>query len=465
MKRRDFIKLSFYASLFTLSTANAKKDKDNYKELIIPPLNEGVLKDGIRHYDMQVTQNNHVFFDGYITKTYGINTSYLGETIKLTNKENVSINYTNNLDETITMHGHGMHIPASQDGTAHQRIFPKTSWSSKFTVNQKACTNWYHSHQMEATAKQVYMGLAGLMIIEDDEIKKLDLPHTYGEDDIPLVIQDRYFDRNRQLYYNPGMRDIMMGYNGNIFISNGVVDAYKNVEAKEIRFRILNGSNSSVYKLAFDDERTFMQIATDNSLLETPVELYNLILSPGERAEIVVDFSDDIGQSIHLYDRGVGKSFLKINVNKKATSTTELPDKLTTLEKLSLKDVKNTRFFKLSGMRGKLFINGLRMDMKYINEKVPLNDVEVWEIKNTMMMTHNFHIHATHFMVIERNGKASGVLDNEKGYKDTVRVPSGQSVKFVVKMTDYKDETTPYMYHCHFLEHEDAGMMGQFVVV
>ncbi len=467
MKRRNFIKLSLFSSLFLFTNANANTKKDNtgYKELIIPALNTGILKDGIRHFDMQVKENNHVFFDGYITKTYGINTSYLGETIKLINDDEVSIDYTNNLDETITMHGHGMHVPAIQDGTAHQRIYPKTSWSSRFKVNQKACTNWYHSHQMGETAKQVYKGLAGLIIVEDDEIKKLSLPNNYGIDDIPLVLQDRFFDNNAQLYYNPGMRDIMMGYNGNIFITNGVVNPYKDVEAKEIRFRILNGSNSSVYNLAFNDDRTFKQIATDNSLLEHPIELYNLILSPGERAEIVVDFSDDIGEMVHFFDKRIGKSFLKINVNKKAKNITKVPDKLTSLIKYPLKDVEDTRYFELSGMRGRLYINGLRMDLKYINEEVPLNDVEVWEIKNTMMITHNFHIHATHFMILERNGRTSGVYENEKGYKDTVRIPGGESVKFIVKMTDYKDEKTPYMYHCHFLEHEDAGMMGQFVVV
>jgi FtsP/CotA-like multicopper oxidase with cupredoxin domain len=103
--------------------------------------------------------------------------------------------------------------------------------------------------------------------------------------------------------------------------------------------------------------------------------------------------------------------------------------------------------------------------MNYINEEVPLGDVEVWEVKNNMMMNHNFHIHATHFMLLERNGSSLNVKRNEKGYKDTVLIPGNESVKFIVKMTDYKDERVPYMYHCHFLEHEDAGMMGQFVVV
>ena len=104
------------------------------------------------------------------------------------------------------------------------------------------------------------------------------------------------------------------------------------------------------------------------------------------------------------------------------------------------------------------------MDINRIDERVPLGDVEIWEIRNDMMVDHNFHIHATHFMLTERNGSAANVPANEKGYKDVVYIPANESVKFIVKMVDYKDATVPYMYHCHFLEHEDTGMMGQFLV-
>ena len=117
---------------------------------------------------------------------------------------------------------------------------------------------------------------------------------------------------------------------------------------------------------------------------------------------------------------------------------------------------------------GRLYINNRTMDMRRVDEVVPLNQVEVWEVHNERMMMmgmeHNFHIHGTHFMILERNGSASNVSENEKGYKDTVYLASGDSVKLIVKMTDYADKTSPYMYHCHFLEHEDRGMMGQFIV-
>ena len=204
----------------------------------------------------------------------------------LKDKERVSLNFTNNLTENTTMHSHGMHLPASMDGGVHQVIQPSKTWSSTYTVKQRACTNWYHPHLMGETARQVYMGLAGVLIVEDSQIQALDLPKRYGVDDIPLVLQDRVFDSNGQIDYSPSMREIMMGYKGDYYLANGAISPYVKVENKEIRFRILNGSNSSVYNLGFSDNRTFKQIATDNSLLEAPVSLNRLRLSPGERAEI-----------------------------------------------------------------------------------------------------------------------------------------------------------------------------------
>jgi len=138
---------------------------------------------------------------------------------------------------------------------------------------------------------------------------------------------------------------------------------------------------------------------------------------------------------------------------------------LTSLLKLDPAQAVKTRKFVLSGERGRFEINGKSMDMSRIDEVVNLGDIEIWEVENTMNMDHSFHIHDTHFLPIERNGNASAVNENEKGYKDVIYIPAGERVKFIVQMEDYTDASVPYMYHCHFLEHEDAGMMGQFTVV
>ena len=472
MNRRNFLTLSSVTTLWLLTGCGGGKtnssdiniDNSQNNKLMIPPLLEGVLKNGIRHYDLSIQESVHNFFKEYDTKTFAIDGSYLGPTIRLINGEDVSLNYSNKLKENTTIHGHGMHVPASMDGAAHQVIEPNTTWSAKYTVNQEASSNWYHPHLMGKTAEHVYKGLAGFIYIEDEEINALDLPKTYGVDDIPLVLQDRFFDAEGQLDYSPSRREIMHGYHGDVFIANGTVDAYIDIEAKEVRFRILNGSNSTVYDLSFTDGRTFKQIATDNSLLEAPVELSMVKLSPAERAEIVVDFSDDLGNSIELKDNAQNKIFLKINVINSANSVTKVPDRLKTLEFFSLSDAKNTRKFTLSGSRGELFINNKQMSMMRIDERVPLNSIEIWEVTNEMGMDHNFHIHATHFTLAERNGSYENVADNEKGYKDTVYLAPNDTVKLLVKMVDFTDNSLPYMYHCHFLEHEDAGMMGQFTV-
>jgi len=471
MKRREFLGLSIIASIGLIlgcggggrGGSNSLKTTIKNNPLPIPKLNRGNIKNGIKHFDLNIQQSTHNFFSGISTKTYGINSSYLGETLLLRDGEEVSINFTNYLTEDTTMHGHGMHVPASMDGGPHQKISPNQTWSARYKVKQKACTNWYHPHLMGQTARQVYMGLAGVMIIEDSESDALDIPKRYGVDDIPLVLQDRFFNGSGQIDYSPSMREVMMGYKGDIYLTNGAIEPYFESENKEVRFRVLNGSNSSVYNLSFSDGRGFFVIAGDNSFLETKESVFSLRLSPGERAEIVVDFSNDLGKTVKFQDTSKDAKFLEIRVSKNKTATTSTPTNLTSLVLPS--PATYTRSFTLNGSMGRLMINGKSMDLNRIDESIPINQVEIWEVKNDMMMAHNFHIHATHFIVLERNGSSQNLFAHEKSYKDTVYLASGDTVKLLVKMTDYTDANNPYMYHCHFLEHEDAGMMGQFVVV
>jgi FtsP/CotA-like multicopper oxidase with cupredoxin domain len=471
MKKRDFLKLSAVTAGLLLfgcgktSNTNLSSNMIKNKPLPIPPLNRGVLKNGVRHYDLTIKSATTNFFKDIDTKTYGINSNYLGETLLLREGEDVSINYTNLLNETTTMHGHGMHVPAIMDGGPHQKIAPNSSWSAVYKVNQVACTNWYHPHLKGETARQVYMGLAGIMIIEDSVSDSLDIPKRYGIDDVPLVLQDRFFDSSGEIDYSPSMREIMMGYRGDIYLTNGAIEPYFECEAKENRLRLLNGSNSSVYYLSFSDRRSFYVIAGDNSFLENRVTTKSIRLSPGERVEIVVDLSSDKGRELSLIESSKNAKFLNIKVAKDALKITKTPKSLTKLFKNNVANTVKTRKLELNGRMGRLMINGKQMDINRVDESVSIDQIEIWEVKNSMMMEHNFHIHATHFIVLERNGNSKNILEYEKGYKDTVYLSSGDSVKLLVKMTDYKDSTNPYMFHCHFLEHEDAGMMGQFVVV
>lgn len=484
MKRREFITISSIAALWVLTGCGGGGGNNNRggmgynggssspagsTGLLTPkskalPIPEAIFGSGrgVKQYDLIIREASHDFFNEANTPTYAVNSTFLGPTLFLRNGDDVSINYTNTLNEKISMHGHGMHLPATMDGTAHQEFQPGTTWSAQYRVKQRACTNWYHPHTMHKTAEHVYKGIAGLIIIEDSESDALNLPKRYGIDDIPLVLQDRRFDANGQIVYNPSQMEIMRGYVGERFIANGAIEPTFDSEAKEVRFRILNGSNSTIYNLGFSDGRSFKQIATDNAFLESPVTMTQITLTPAERAEIVVDFSSDINKSLELREFNYGKTFMKINVSKEASSTTTLPAVLTKLDTLG--SATNKRSFVLGGgMMGGFTINGASMDPNVINANIPLNQVEEWTVRNSMMVNHNFHIHATHFRLIKRNGNIN-IAANENGYKDTISIPAGQEVTFKVIMTDYTDAVVPYMYHCHFLEHEDNGMMGQFTV-
>ncbi|BAF71750.1 multicopper oxidase family protein [Sulfurovum sp. NBC37-1] len=501
MKRRKFITISSAAAVWVLtgcgssnSTAgggnnpggnnpgdgNPGGGNPSSGSLPIPELKTPTDINGIKHYNLDIIETQHTFFEGIQTKTWALNSTYLGPTLLLKNGDNVSINYTNNLPVETTMHGHGMHVPGEMDGTAHQPIAVNGTWSARYTVNQNACTNWYHPHYLHKTAPHVYQGLAGLIIIEDDEIKNLDLPNRYGIDDIPLVLQDRFFSADKtRIDYSPSMMQLDMGYIGDTFITNGAIEPTFEAEAKEVRFRLLNGSNSTVYDLGFSNGKNFRQIASDNALLEEPVEMDRLILSPGERAEIIVDFTDDMNAIFSLQEYRYGKTFLKIDVSKTATEVTELPAELTTLAPVPTPTSQRQFILgmrEMGGMNGgmngsgggmEFTINGKTMDMNRIDAALEQGDVEEWEIVNSTGMNHNFHIHGTHFRVVSRNDDPNQVHENEKGYKDVVYLPPHTTLKFIVEIPAdgvTADSNNPYMFHCHFLEHEDNGMMGQFTV-
>ena len=464
MTQMDFMKVTST----TLADFNYTKFS---KPLAIPALASYTTDaNGTKLFNLDINASTTEFFDGVQTITYGVNAGILGQTIRIHNGDKVKLTYNNNLREATTMHGHGMHLPAIMDGGPINKIQPGTSWSAEYTVNQTAATNWYHPHFMGKTAQQVYMGLAGFILIDDDESDALNLPKEYGVDDIPLALQDKRFDADGQIDYSPNMMEQRMGYKADVMLANGVINPYVDVPNKKVRFRVMNGSNARVYNLKFDDNRSFVQIATDNGFLEAPVSMNSLSLTPGERAEIIVDFTDESNTSVKLVDNNADLEIMQINVNLSATTTSEVPTTLTTLTKLDPASAVKTRSFVYNMAAGDdgvmhMAINGKLMDINRIDEVVPVDSVEIWEITNLMGMTHNFHIHGTHFYPIERDGSADKVADNEKGYKDTIALPPRSTVKVIVKMTDYTDANTGYMYHCHFLEHEDDGMMGQFSVV
>lgn len=426
--------------------------------LPIPPILEDKNPDPDRaDFELVVQKSTTSFFEGKYTETYGYNGNYLGPVIRVKKGQNVSITVRNLLDEDTTVHWHGLLVPGEMDGGPHQVIKAGGEWNPYFVVNQPAATLWYHSHLLDKTGEQVYKGLAGVFIIDDEVSENLDIPKDYGINDIPLIIQDRRFDKDGTLLYKTSMEDVMHGMLGDTILVNGVINPVLEVGTVKMRFRVLNGANARVYNFTLSDGSEFTQIASDGGLLEAPVEKESLVLSPGERAEIIIDFSKySVGDVITLESPGF--DIMRFVVNKKVKDTTTIPKELATIPKTPESSAVKTRAIDLMGMGMGVNINGEQMDIDRINEFVKLGDTEIWEIRNVAVMVHPFHIHGVQFQVLDRNGEKPPA--NEQGWKDTVLVYPGETVRVIAGF--YYEGI--YMYHCHILEHEDSGMMGQFEV-
>lgn len=499
MTRRRFLQAAAVAGTASLVPLYLSRNayagfepKDFFSPLAIPPELIGRVERGKRIFDMSLQQGTTRFFQGYDTPTAGINGSYLGPVVRVNRGEKVVFNINNQLGEASTLHWHGVHLPARMDGGPHQTIEAGKIWRPEFEIRQPASTQWYHSHMYHRTGVQVYHGLAGLFYIDDEPGRNLGLPDDYGVNDIPLVIQDRNYNRDGSFRYISNMHEQMAGIQGNDILVNGIVRPKYNVTQKQMRFRILNGSNARSYNLEFSDQREFMQIASDGGLLEKPVRLKQVRLSPGERAEIIVKFSDN--ENVMLQHKplpGGNKmqgmmgmmarmmsgddrpfSVMRFISQKPEGQVMKLPEQLATLPAWTADQAAITRRFELNmqmgmgmmgGDRGGGFtINNQSFDPGRIDEVVRLNDIEIWEFTNHSPLAHPMHIHDIQFRILDRNGKLPPL--NERGLKDTVLVNPDETVRVITKFENYADESSPYMYHCHILEHEDRGMMGQFVV-
>ncbi len=418
---------------------------------------------GRKVFDLTMQTSTKQFTGQGTTQTMGINGNFLAPTLRVVQGDNVDLNVTNNLGQETTLHWHGMRPPSDMDGGPHQPILNGATWNAAYTVNQRASTNWYHPHPHGTTAPQVYAGLAGMMIVDDAETQALDLPKTYGADDFPVIVQDRDMTADGTFTYSASRMETIRGKKGNTILVNGVIDPALDVPAKQVRLRLLNGSNSRIYNLSFATGITFQQIATEQGLLAAPVNLSSITLSPGERAEIVVDFTGATGQSFVLRDANSGISFLKCNVVATTLAATTVPATLsTTLAPLLRSQAVRTRAFVLSMGQGNVYINNKQMDITRIDEAMTLNQIEILDIQNTSNMDHNFHIHGVSFQLLTRDGVAPKAF--EAGLKDTVYLPPNSRVEAIVQFGVATVANAPYMYHCHILEHEDAGMMGQFTV-
>jgi FtsP/CotA-like multicopper oxidase with cupredoxin domain len=425
--------------------------------------------------------------------------SYLGPIILAHKGQKVRIRFTNDIADQTIVHWHGLHVPAAMDGHPRLVIPRGETYVYEFEVRNRAGTYWYHPHPHGLTGPQVYGGLAGLFLVSDDEEEAAGLPS--GEHDIPLVLQDRAFDRSNQLIYLSGHHmEQMNGFLGDWILVNGQPDFILPVATRAYRLRLLNGSNSRIYRLAWKDGSPLTVIGTDGGLLEKPVQRRYVMLGPGERLELWADFSRNaVGSETALvslpFDGGMmgggrmgrgmmgggyvlpnGAEFpvFKVRVNRGEKAGQTLPQRLSTIKRYDPADAVNRedpKRFHLVMRHMTWTINGRTFQMEEVapDERVAMNTLEVWEFINEgggmgmmggMEMPHPIHLHGMQFQVLQRRGiRHEGYVD--EGWKDTVLLMPGERVRVIVRFGDYPGL---YLYHCHNLEHEDMGMMRNYLV-
>jgi FtsP/CotA-like multicopper oxidase with cupredoxin domain len=433
--------------------------------LRIPELFEGERgDDGVVRFQLDVQEGTTRFREGAATETWGVNGTYLGPTLRASRGDVVEMSVHNGVDEVTTMHWHGMSLPARMDGGPYQPIDPGETWRPTWTIDQPAATLWYHPHPHGNTARQVYRGVAGMFILDDEQAAALDLPHEYGVDDLPVIIQDHSFDSDNQ-FVGDG-KEI-----GDELLVNGTLNPYVDVTHQRVRLRLLNASGALFYELGFADGRSFDLVGTDGGLLPAPETVERVPLSPGERAEIIVALEPGENAVLRSFPGGGGSvvadrgssgvdagDVLQLRAASELVPSPTVPERLASIERLDPADAVATRTFRLSGTQ----INDQDMAMDRIDATVVAGSVEIWEVV-AEAGEHNFHIHGVQFQVLDIDGEPPPPY--LRGWKDTVAVVAGTTTRLIVRFGPYADPDVPYMYHCHKLRHEDLGMMGQFVVV
>lgn len=421
--------------------------------------------------------------------------SYLGPILRLNTGDHVNLTFKNRLPEQSIVHWHGLHVPEAADGHPRLVVGPGGRYRYSFDVRNRAGTYWYHPHPHGRTGPQVYRGLAGLIVVSDAEEQALDLPR--GSYDVPLVIQDRTFGANNELRYEGDSR---VGFLGETILVNGRPDLVLDVDSRPYRLRLLNGSNSRIYKLEFSDGTPVRVIGTDGGLLRRPVKRPYLTLGPAERLELWVDFGNrakgdeivlrslefdggTIPETAYGLPQGTALDVMRFRIDREVNDPQPLPRRLSRFSRLRLGDAinaSNPKTFRYRMSQGRWTINDRVFEMEAVadDETVALDSMEVWDVvnesgdgtDNAMEMPHPVHLHGSQFQVIERSVPeryraiwdtvASGYVD--RGWKDTVLLMPGERVRFLKRFDDYRGL---FLHHCHNLEHEDAGMMRNFRVV
>ena len=411
---------------------------------------------------------------GFSTAVLAINGTVPGPTIRVRRGQEFAAKVQNHLGEPLVLHWHGVLAPERMDGHPRDQVASGGNYTVHFPIQQRAGTCWYHAHTDQLTAQQAYAGVAGLFIIEDPAESTFGLPA--GVHDVPLVLTDKRVNASHQLVYAPSMMDAMTGYLGDVMLVNGTPEAWLSVDRGLYRFRVLNGSNARIYQLALSDGHAFHLVGTDGGLLPAPVAVTSAILAPGQRLELLVDFSDyPVGASVMFKSLGVAATggmmggfsqatamdLLRCYVDRPETGNAGVPTALRPFTPFTPAQAKRTRMFTLAMTGMTHTINGRTYDAQRTDFTVPMGDVEIWEYRNTGTEPHPLHAHAAFCQVLSRSSTSS-LPPEDSGWKDTVLVNAGETVRI---LTRFDSHSGLFVHHCHNLEHENAGMMQNFEVL
>ncbi|WAT00138.1 multicopper oxidase CueO [Rouxiella chamberiensis] len=354
MHRRDFIKLAaLYGGVATLPTWSRPAFAASRPALPIPE----ILQPDVRGtYRLTLQQGKSPFVPGVMTSTWGINGNLLGPVIRLRRGKSVGVIVKNALPDASTVHWHGLEIPGEVDGGPQAMIAPGASREVHFKVDQPAATCWFHPHPHQTSGYQVAKGLAGMVVIDDEEGDKLKIPSRWGVDDIPVILQDKRLDEAGQIDYQLDVMTAATGWFGQHMMTNGVIYPQHGVSRGWLRLRLLNGCNARSLHLATSDGRPLYVIASDGGFLAEPVKVSDLPMLTGERFEVMVDCSDgkafdlqtlpvtQMGMTLAPFDKPL--AVLKIQPTL-TQSGGQLPDSLIALPAQPALDGLPTRWLQL----------------------------------------------------------------------------------------------------------------------
>jgi spore coat protein A len=411
-------------------------------------------------YESTIRQGLAEVLPGFQTPVYGYDGVYPGPTIRARRGRPTVVVRRNALPFESNVHLHGGHSPPSADGHPADLIAPGGTFTYRYPNDQPGSTMWYHDHAHGTGAEPIYYGLAGFYLLEDGLERRLDLPR--GEFDVPLMIQDRAFNRDGSFRYR---ENVDLGFQGDTILVNGAVAPRMRVKRRIYRLRFLNASNAREYELRLGRGRRMTQIASDGGLLEVPLRRRSIAIAPAERVDVLVDFRDFRPGSEVILHNALGEqstvAVMRFDVERGGGSEeARIPRRMRTLGPLPPSNAERNWTLRMPTSGAEWRIGDRTWDPSRIDARPRIQTTELWQWVNRSIRPHPMHLHGCHFRVIERS---SGPLrDSDAGWKDTVNVLPDERVTV---QPYFVAHTGRYVFHCHALEHQHAGMMLQMEVI